>query len=320
MKRKRYIIAYAIMLAMLIISDIFGRKFIAAESAMLAFGLLCTDKIPWKTDKVRTLILTALAAAVGYAAQKYIPFPDYFKLLIAIGVTGIISILADCKLMSVYAVSAAPIIFGLTDLVYPIMITAMTAVICITWRIMVNTGMKEGSLRFRYLPDFESDMSLWTLMLVGMAVLALYPFYARELLILSPPILTVYAESCYRDLRGKRIRIIFVTAVAAVAGVLSEYFISGVLGMPRCVGASVALVLTVLEMNLMAMPFAPICAVALVPYLTDVDFFAFPIQTAVSTAAVLVMGGMIRGKAFHRRRVKGKHAKGRNRDVNEEKQ
>ena len=50
-----------------------------------------------------------------------------------------------------------------------------------------------------------------------------------------------------------------------------------------------------------------ICSVALVPFAVDVDFFGFPIMTAIGCAVILIVSAIINSR-LRNSKVKGKHA------------
>lgn len=308
MKKIRYIISLLIIFMMLLAADIGGgRSMVVLDAGMLVFGLLCTDRLPWKTDRLHAIILIAAAAFGGTAIQALMPGPVYFKILAAFAFAGILVVLTDCKFMSVFSVCLAPVMFGNSSVSYPVMATAVIFAVCIAWHVLVRIGAKEEAIKFRYLPDFERDMRIWLVMIIAMAVMAVYPAWWNKLAYIYPPIITIFTEGCYRDLKGKRLRILFVTVVSAVAGAMTEFFLSGIFGIPMCISAMIAVGITMLEMRLMSMPFAPICSVALVPFAVDVDFFEFPIMTAIGCTVILIVSAIINSR-LRNSKGKGKHA------------
>lgn len=301
MKRIRYGITLALTFFMLLAADIRGAgDVVVIDACALAFGLLCTDRLQWKTDKAHTVAVTALSAFAGAAIENFLPAPVYFKIIAAFAVCGLILIITDCKLMCAVSIGTAPVIFGYSGWTYPIAATAAAAVICVIWHIMIHAGIKEAPVRFRYLPDFEADTRMWLIMTAAAAIICVYPAWWKKLAYITPPLTTFFVEGCYRNLKGKRFRIWFVAAVAAVTGAMAEFLLSGILGIPMCISGTIAVGITLLEMRLMSMPFAPVCSVALVPFAAETDFILFAPMCAAGCAIVLAAAAFVRGMIIKR--------------------
>jgi len=175
-------------------------------------------------------------------------------------------------------------------------VALMCGVILIIRGHFINNGKLEETVKFRYLPDFESDLKLWGLIVVAYAILSALPLISGYMLFVAPPLAVTLAESSSKNLDGKRMKIWFVITVAAVIGALLRYSVVEMLGIPMWVAAVAAAALVLLEMRLMNMLFPPAGAVTLLAFIADGNVFLYPPMIAVGAAVILAVSAWVNNR------------------------
>ena len=288
---------------MFLTSSLTGRsEILFPEMLALLLGIVCTDKLPWKTDALHTVIMMTLCAAAGFAITRYVPFVLYAKVMIGFCFSGLLIVLSDCSLMPCISACLLPIYLGDASPVYPAAVFVMTTAAVVIRAILIKTGMKSKAPKFCYTPDFAYDLKNWAKMLVIFAVISAVPRWSGYALCIAPPLVVTFVESFCRNMYGRRFRIWFVVTIAAVIGALSRFVGVELFGLEPCIPAVIAAMLAVLEMKLMNVIFPPAGAVVLLAFLIDGNVFMYPPMIAIGTFAVLLIGSLF-GAGGRKRRV-----------------
>lgn len=271
--------------------------FIFPEMLALLIGMLCTDRVPWKTDNVHTVLMMTISALVGVAIVTMVPFPMYFQAVIGFIVIGLLMILANCSLMPCIAACLFPIYFKESSIFYPILVAVMVVFVVLIRGRFINKGKIEESVKFRYLPDFEEDLRLWGMIALAFILLSAIPLCTEYMFFIAPPVAVTLAEGSSKKLTGRRVKIWFVITVAAVIGVLSRYVLNDMLELPVFIAATAVTALVLLEMRLMNMMFPPAGAVAILAFLVEGNTFLYPPMICVGAAIVLAVSSFINSRA-----------------------
>lgn len=297
MRLMRCAVATVFVAVMFLLAQITGNDmFVFPEMFALLIGMVCADKMPWKTDGVHSVIMMTLSAIIGVCIVLAIPLPMYFQALIGLAAVGLLITLGDCSLMPCIAACLFPIYFKESSLMYPTVVAVMTFFVVRIRAFFVSKGAIESNTKFRYLPDFEFDLKVWLGIVLIFAVLAIIPMFTGYVLFLAPPVAVTLAEGSAKQLKGKRVKIWFVITVAAVIGSLARYVTTDVPGIPMFVAGFAAAVTVLIEMRLMNMMFPPAGAVVLLAFLADGNVFLYPPMISIGTAAVLALSGILNRK------------------------
>lgn len=303
MKKIRYTLTLALISLMFFAAAMLkNNAVIFPELFALLIGLVCTDRLPWKTDNLHTVILVTISALAGYAISAYVPFPIYFKLLLGLAVPGIIIILSDCTLMPCAAVSLIPICTGITSPTYPIAAFAWTAAVLVIREYLIYKNNKEAAYKFHYTPDFGYDLKLWLKIMIFFAIVSAIatvvfsvfgkyiPLIGKDemLYLVSPPLAVLLVEGSYRNLYGRRMKIWFVITVSAVIGAMFKFIGTDLFGLPMFISGTIAAAAVLLEMRLMNIMFPPIAAAALMPFITGGDIFFYPPIVSLMSGIILI--------------------------------
>lgn len=294
MRFGRYLAAIIFVTLMFLMAQLTAMDMlIFPEMLALLIGMLCSDKMPWKTDGVRSVIMMTLSAAIGVTIVNLSPFAMYFQALIGISAVALIIMLSDCTLMPCIAACLFAVYFKETSILYPCAVALMTFIVVRIRNFFINRGKLEASVKFRYLPDFEMDIKLWVLVIIAYALISAIPLLSGFPLFIAPPLAVTLAESSAKDLSGKRVKIWFILTVASIIGVIARFGIVDILGFPEFVAAAVAAIFLLLELRLMNMVFPPAGAVTLLAFLVDGNTFGYPLMIAAGAAAVLAVSSFI---------------------------
>lgn len=297
MRVMRCAVAAAFAAVMFLLAQITGNDiFIFPEMFALLIGMVCADKIPWKTDGVHSVILMTISAIIGVCIVSLVLLPMYFQALIGLAAVGLVMILTDCSLMPCIAACLFPIYFKENSVIYLLFVTVMTFAVVRIRAFFVNRGAIESDTKFRYLPDFEFDLKVWLGIILIFAVLAPIPMFTGYALFLAPPVAVTLAEGSTKQLKGKRVKIWFVITVAAVIGSLARYAAGDILQIPMFVAGFAAAITVLVEMRLMNLMFPPAGAVAILAFLADGNVFLYPPIISIGTAAVLALSGILNRK------------------------
>lgn len=291
------VVAVAVTVMLLLAQITEKNIFVFPEMFALLIGMLCSDKTPWKTDGVHSVILMTVSAFFGVCIVSTIPFALYFQALIGLAAVGLVMILTDCSLMPCIAACLLPIYFKESSMLYPFYVAVMTFAVVRLRAAFVSKGIIEGDTRFRYLPDFEYDLKIWIRIILAFAVLGAVPLLTDYAMFLAPPVVVTLAEGSTKRLKSKRIKIWFVITVAAVIGSIARYISTDTVGIPMFACGFAAAVLSLLEMRLMNMMFPPAGAVVLLAFLAEGNIFLYPFGISIGTAAVLAISEIINRKA-----------------------
>lgn len=294
MRFGRYLAAIIFVTLMFLMAQLTAMDMlIFPEMLALLIGMLCSDKMPWKTDGVRSVIMMTLSAAIGVTIVNLSPFAMYFQALIGISAVALIIMLSDCTLMPCIAACLFAVYFEETSILYPCAVALMTFIVVRIRNFFINRGKLEASVKFRYLPDFEMDIKLWVLVILAYALISAIPLLSGFPLFIAPPLAVTLAESSAKDLSGKRVKIWFILTVASIIGVIARFGIVDILGFPEFVAAAVAAIFLLLELRLMNMVFPPAGAVTLLAFLVEGNTFGYPLMIAAGAAAVLAVSSFI---------------------------
>jgi len=274
------------------------------EILALLIGLVCADRLPWKTDTIHTLLLMTLCAIAGCVIVRYVPFIMYFKALIGLSFAAVLITITDCMLMPCLSAVLLPIYLNDGSVLYPCAVFVMVGAVLLIRSLLIHSGMKEAAIKFHYTPNFEYDLKIWLKILIAFALMALTPMLLRDLpleapidavrgipeliFIIAPPLVVTMSEAFFRDMRGRRFRVWFIMTIAAVTGALMRFIGVELLDITPAVPAVIAAMITVLEMKLMNIYFPPAGAAVLLAFLVEGNVFLYPPMIAAGCLLVLI--------------------------------
>lgn len=288
----RFTMSAAMVFLMCFVSELVGDKeVIFPEIAALTVGAWLLPKNPWKTTKLRMIILMTLSAVAGISIVRFVPLEMPFKLIIGFIFTAVCVSLSKTSMTPIISACILPVMMSTTTIVYPISVFIMTIIIALGQVFLEKLGYNASSTAEfnKQLSSFEV-FEQWTKRLVLFSAMLILPVMTGEYLFMAPPlIVTFVAFTDYsRPARKKPLRTIVITVFAAFIGsfgrILSEFT-----PLPLYACALIAMLMLFAVFEVSKEYFPPCGAIALLPLIIGSEkIFIYPIE--VSIGCVLFIG------------------------------
>lgn len=279
------------------VSEYFGEKeVIFPEMGALILGLWVIDKKVWTISRPMVVLLLTISALFGVSLVCYSPFPLLVNIALSFTFTALGLFFTRTTLIPIISASMLPVLLGTHSWAYPLSIFSMSLILVGMqwlfeqkgWRQKMKQSMTFNTRKKTHQPTLWH----WFKLLLALIIIALIPIYTGQMYLLVPPLVVTFVEfsSSSAGFRNRPIQIFFVLVISALLGTLFQYTLHQILGISEVYTVLLLFVCQFLFMEVMATPFAPACAIALIPMIMpQEDILLYPLQVAGGAAIFLLV-------------------------------
>ena len=298
-KIKRNLLTVSMAVLMVMISEVLGeREIIFPEIVALLIGMLLTEKQPWIVSKPMLVTTISLSAVVGVCIVRYLHVHMLIQLAVAFIYIAAAMIISRSTFAPMISACLLPILIRTESIIYPVSVFIMSTILVILRGWLENMKLVERVQTTRCELNLRSELVKWLELFAIYILAATIPVIIGNYYFIAPPLVVIFVSISSKDspLRKIPVKIVLLTAVAALIGTLSRYCFAEFLSLPLTVAAlaAILLLLAVLKMSDVYLP--PLGAILYLPLILPAEgLWLYPIEVTVG-AAVFTACGMLFGK------------------------
>ncbi|MDD4991139.1 MAG: HPP family protein [Paludibacter sp.] len=307
LKLIRYIFGLIMIGLMVGVSEWLGEKEILfPEMAALILGLWIIDKKIWTISRPMVVLLMTVSALFGIFLVRYSPFPLLANIAISFTFTSLCLFVTRTTLIPITSASMLPVLLGTHSFVYPLSVFTMSILlVCVQW-IFEKKGLhKVISFNSNKSPYRHSPWH-WIKLLLGLILIAAIPVYTGKMYFVVPPLVVTFVEfsSSSAGFRNRPVQVFFVLVVSAILGAFFQYTLHTVLGFSEVNTVLLLFTCLFLFIEIVGKPFAPACAIALIPMIIpQQNVLLYPLQVAGGAATFLFVAMVFFLKCYRWKRA-----------------
>ena len=266
------------------------KEIIFPEIAALILGLWIIDKKVWTISRPMVVLLMTVNALFGIFLVRYSPFPMLANIAISFIFTSLCLFFSRTNLFPIISASMLPVVLGTHSWVYPLSVFSMSLIlVCVQWFFEKKGLRKFVNLNSNKSP-YRHSLWHWLKLLVGLLFIAVIPVYTGKMYFIVPPLVVTFVEfaSSSAGFRNRPVQIFFVLVVSATLGSFFQFALHGVLGFSEVTTVLALFASLFLFIEVVGKPFAPACAIALIPMIIpQQNVLLYPLQVAGGAALFL---------------------------------
>jgi hypothetical protein len=272
-------------------SEYLGEKEILfPEMAALVLGLWVIDKKTFTVRRQMLVLMITVCAIFGMLLVQYSPFPLLANIAISFAFTSLCLILTRTTLIPITSASMLPVLLGTDSLVYPISVFVMSLlVICGQWLLEKNAlrqAITSDSKKGRY----KHSTKHWIKLFFWLLIIAVIPIYTEKVYFIVPPLVVLFIEfsSSSSGFRNRPLQVYLIIIISAILGTLFQHYLHTLLDFPQVYTVLLMFLCLFLLFEIVGKPFAPACAIALVPMIIPQEnVLSYPFQVAIGAGVFL---------------------------------
>lgn len=292
---ERYVFAIVMTVVMFLIAEITGQKeVIFPEIVAVMIGAWIAERQPWSVNKRKMFLLISISSVIGMLTVKYLHIPLLFQIMACFLSTGILLLLTKTTFIPIISACILPVYLQTDSWVYPVSVTTMALIIITAQWLMEKNHIRPKNKYVSKDFDFRVEMDRWIKLLVIFMIIAVIPIESRNIFLLAPPLIVVFAEfsNVKSPLRKTPFQIYGILVFAAVVGSVLRLLLHLYLDLPLVLCAMVSCVLLFLVFDFVHIKFAPAGAVLLLPMILPAsEVKLFPLEVAIGSA-ILIFAAM----------------------------
>ncbi|MDN3674602.1 hypothetical protein QWY99_16295 [Flavobacterium branchiarum] len=302
----RYLFTLLIISLMIGVSEWLGEKEILfPEMAALVLGLWVVDKKIWTVSRPMLIALMTVCAVFGILLVRYSPFPLLANIAISFVFTSLCLITTRTSLIPITSAAMLPVLMGTHSLVYPISVFIMSIlVVAGQWFLEKIKVRKTPPLHTK--KQHTHNPKHWLKLLFWILLIAIIPVSTGKLYFIVPPLVVMFIEfsSSKSGFRNRPLQVYLIMVIAAFLGSLSQYYLHTIAGLPLVLTVLLLFSCLFLLFEIVGKPFAPACAIALVPMIIPQEkVLSYPFQVAIGTAVFLFVAMFVFLKCYRWKRA-----------------
>lgn len=281
----RYFYTELLMILMFLMAEFSGHsEIIFPEILAILTGCWISKKQPWNTNKLRILLLTTFAAALGVFWVKFISVSLFIKVLISFIVSGLLLIIFKTNFIPIIPAGIFPIFMNVETLIYPIAVGIMSFLIILGQSLLEKYHYRHKD---KYMPQkFNQQIALkmWIKLIVVFSVISAAPLISGYIFLISPPVIVTFTDlSNPLSMNRKRaLKIFCIMFFASFIGSLFRLILSIHLNLPLLLAAICASVILFITFNKTKVIYPPACGALLMPMiLKSEQVIWYPIEVAI---------------------------------------
>lgn len=291
LKLIRYFFALIMIGAMVGASEWFGQKEILfPEMAALVLGLWVIDKKIWTVSRPMLVVLMTVCAFFGILVVRYSPLPVVINIAISFAFTSICLIMSRTTLIPITSAAMLPVLLETDSLVYPFSVFTMSLLVVLGQWFLEKNAMREVSASNKKKRSFKHNPKHWVRLLFWLVLIAAIPAYTGNLYFIVPPLVVMFIEfsSSSSGFRNRPLQVYMIVVMSAILGTLFQYYLHTILGLPEVCIVLLLFLCVFLLFEIIGKPFAPACAIALVPMIIPQEnVLYYPFQVAAGAGIFL---------------------------------
>ena len=303
----RYIFGLITIGLMVGVSEWLGEKeIIFPEIAALILGLWIIDKKVWIISKPMVVVLMTVSAILGILLVRYSPFPILANIAISFTFTSLCLIITRTTLIPIISASMLPVLLSTNSWVYPLSIFLMSIIVVSVQWFFEKKGLRKVINFNSNKSPYKHNIWHWIKLLIGLMFIAVIPVYTGEMFIIVPPLVVTFVEfsSSSAGFRNRPVQIFFVLVISAILGTFFQYTMHNLLGISELYTVLLLFVCQFLFLEAVGKPFAPSCAIAIIPMIIpQQDILLYPIHVAVGAAIFLLVSMVFFLKCYRWKRA-----------------
>jgi hypothetical protein len=306
-KFTRYLLGLLMIVLMVGLAEWLGEKeIIFPEVAALIMGLWIIDKKVWTISRPMVVVLMTVSALFGIFLVRYSPLPIFANIAISFAFTSLCLYFSRTNLIPIISASMLPVLLDTHSWIYPLSVFSMSLVLVGVQWIFEKIGLREFVNIHTKKSSYEHALVHWFKLFVGFLFIAAIPVYTGQMYFIVPPLVVTFVEfaSSSAGFRNRPVQIFFVLVVSASLGDLFQYFLHGLLGFSEVNTVLLLFACLFLFIEVVGEPFAPACAIALIPMLIPLQNVVFyPLQVAGGAALFLLVAMVFFLKCYRWKRA-----------------
>lgn len=302
MKNYRYIIALALIVAMVGVAELTGEKeIIFPELAALTIGFFIVDKRVWYVKWWQFILSMTIGACMGVLLVNYSPLPFVANIAIGFAVSGIMLLLMRSTLYPLISACILPILLQTESWIYPLTVFFLTSILVVTKNWMEKIGMKE-KIGFQTQNKQEKGVyKPWIGLLISLIFMSTLSTYTSITYLIMPPLIVAFVEfvgskSGFRSRPVLTVLLLFFgSLIGSYFQLLGYYF----LGLPETVITLFIILVLFGIFHWLGKYFAPVGAIALIPmHLPKEVLPALPFQVLLGAVLFIAIAMIFFHKCY----------------------
>lgn len=290
LKLIRYLFAIVIIGLMVGASEWMGQKEILfPEMAALVLGLWVIDKKIWTVTRPMLVILMTVCAFFGILVVQYSPFPVLINIAISFTFTSLCLIVTRSTLIPITSAAMLPVFLGTDSLVYPASVFIMSFLVVSGQWLLEKKGLRHIVVDNKK-KHYKHSPKHWGRLLFWLILIAAIPAYVGKLYFIVPPLVVMFIEfsSSSSGFRNRPLQVYMIIVIAAILGTFAQYYLHTIVGLPKVYTVLLLFLCLFVLFEIVRKPFAPACAIALVPMIIPQEnILLYPFQVVVGAAVFL---------------------------------
>ncbi|MCV9930271.1 hypothetical protein OIU83_21615 [Flavobacterium sp. LS1R49] len=307
LKLIRYLLALIIICLMAGVSEWLGEKEILfPEMAALVLGLWVVDKKIWTVGRPMLVVLMTVCAVFGILIVRYSPFPLLVNIGISFVFTSLCLSITRTTLIPITSAAMLPVLMGTHSFVYPVSVFIMSILVVFGQWLLVKNKLRQIITLNTKKGHYVHNPKHWIKLLFWLLAIAAIPVYFGKVYFIVPPLVVMFIEfsSSSAGFRNRPIQIYFIMIISAVLGALFQYYLHIVLGLPLVFTVLILFVCLFIFFEIAGKPFAPACAIALVPMIIpQQNLLSYPFQVAIGAGVFLFVAMIFFLKCYQWKRT-----------------
>jgi hypothetical protein len=291
LKLIRYFFALIMIALMVGVSELLGEKEILfPEMAALVLGLWVIDKKIWTVSRPMLVLLMTACAFFGILIVRYSPFPLLINIAISFAFTLLCLIMTCTTLIPITSAAMLPVLLGTHSLVYPVSVFIMSLIIVSGQWLLEKKSLRQAITFDTKKGQYKHSSKHWIKLFFWLLLIAVIPVSIGKAYFIVPPLVVMFIEfsSSSAGFRSRPIKVYFVMIISATLGALFQHYLHTILGLPQVYTVLLLFLCLFLFYEIVGKPFAPACAIALVPMIIpQKSVLSYPFQVAVGSAVFL---------------------------------
>jgi hypothetical protein len=289
----RIFLAIILIMLMAFAANVTGcRETMIPEIAALTVGFWVQDKQIWRINRWQTLLLLTVIALSAVLIVRWIPLPLTARVGIIFVIVSSLLLIMNVTLTPAFAVGMLPMLLGIDDLIYPVVVFVLASILMTGQWLMNKTGLRiQEELHHTIRPTWHTPLRWLALLLACMPLMIPADMMGYKFCF-APPFIVAFIELS-NSKGGFRFRLVQtwgMLLMAAVFGSVGQWLLHLTLGIPEPIAVLVAEGLVFLMFHIVGKRFAPAAALALMPFVVPHDIAPyFPIFAIVGATYFILV-------------------------------